>query len=87
MTEKIIRKNEYFTLVAQRRRNPNRRGIGHIHYTIRINWWVFDLEEDEQVRNIVDPTRSIGGRTATSWQFRRLEDAERIYTMLLLKWS
>ncbi len=85
--KKLLRENEYFELLYSRHRNPTKRGKGHPSYTIKCKWWAFTDEEEEQVRNVVDPNRSIGGRKATSWTFKRLEDAEKHYTMLVLKWA
>ena len=44
-------------------------------------------EFDEQVRDMVDPTRSKGGRLGYHWKYRTREEAEKMLNMLLLKWA
>ena len=55
----------------------------------RIVWWNWiDLhDQDEQVRNIVDPQRNKSGNNGSSWKFSNLKEAEQMYSMLLLRWS
>lgn len=55
----------------------------------RIVWhdWISLHHEQEQMRDIVDPHRNRSGNRGSSWKFRNQADAERIYSMLLLRWS
>ncbi len=55
----------------------------------RIVWWNWiDLhDQDEQVRDLIDPQRNKSGRNGSSWKFSNLKEAEQMYSMLLLRWS
>ena len=55
----------------------------------RIVWWdwILEHEDQEQVRDIVDPLRNKSGRNGSSWKFGSRAEAEKYYTMLLLRWS
>lgn len=55
----------------------------------RIVWWdwILEHEDQEQVRDIVDPLRNKSGRNGSSWKFSSRAEAEKYYTMLLLRWS
>ena len=41
----------------------------------------------EEVRDIIDPNRNISGKNGTRWRFRKYEDADKIWTYLMLKYS
>ena len=45
------------------------------------------LAEHDELRDMVDPDRSIGGRTAYHWKFRNLKTARKKYMMLTMRWS
>ena len=55
----------------------------------RIVWWNWiDLhDQDEQVRDIIDPQRNKSGKNGSSWKFTNRAEAEQMYSMLLLRWS
>lgn len=55
----------------------------------RIVWWDWILEHEdlERVRDIVDPLRNKSGSNGSSWKFSSRAEAEKYYTMLLLRWS
>lgn len=41
----------------------------------------------EEVRDIVDPKRNISGKNGTRWRFRKYEDADKLWTYLMLRYS
>jgi hypothetical protein len=84
---KRLRESKYFRLSCENRKDPNKRGKGHRYYTITWHNWRLPVEAEEQVRDIVDPKRNISGKRGSTWAFKKLEDAEKRYTMLLLKWG
>lgn len=55
----------------------------------RIVWWNWiDLhDQDEQLRDLIDPQRNKSGKNGSSWKFSNLKEAEQMYSMLLLRWS
>ena len=63
-----------------------RRKTGKIYYEIRLMTWMAQ-DFDEQVRDMIDPTRSKGGRLGYHWKYRTREEAEKMLSMLLLRWS
>lgn len=84
---KVLRESKYFRLVSENRKDPNKRGKGHRMYKITWYNWRLPIEDEERVRDIVDPNRNISGKNGSTWAFKRLEDAEKKYTMLLLRWA
>ena len=83
---KRIHESKYFRLTSENRKDPNKRGKGHRMYTITWHNWRLPIDE-EAVRNIVDPYRNISGRRGSSWSFKDIKQAEKIYSMLLLRWG
>ena len=55
----------------------------------RIVWynWIDLHDQDEQLRDLIDPHRNKSGRHGSSWKFSNLKEAEQMYTMLLMRWS
>lgn len=55
----------------------------------RIVWynWIDLHDQDEQLRDLIDPQRNKSGRHGSSWKFSNLKEAEQMYSMLLLRWS
>ena len=55
----------------------------------RIVWfnWIDLHDQDEQLRDLIDPHRNKSGRHGSSWKFSNLKEAEQMYSMLLLRWS
>lgn len=55
----------------------------------RIVWWDWLglHHEQEQMRDIVDPLRNRSGPNGSSWKFSNKAEAEKYYTMLLLRWA
>lgn len=82
----LIHKSRYFRLTKQNVKNVKKRGKGSRIYKIIVDAWLPDAELEE-IRNIVDPIRNIGGHDAYSWKFKDLATAQKKYTMLLLRWS
>ncbi len=83
---KTLHESKYFRLTSENRKDPNKRGKGHRYY--KITWYNWRLpDDDDKVRDIVDPNRNIGGKHGSNWAFKKLEDAEKKYTMLIMKWS
>lgn len=84
---KTIHQSRYFKLTSENKRDPNKRGKGHRHYRITMDNWRIPEEDEEAVRDIVDPQRNIGGKWGNSWMFKDLDKANKKYLMLLLRWS
>jgi len=84
---KVIHESEVFKLTRKNVRDPNKRGKGHPHYIISSNWWYLSDEEEDQVRNIVDPQRNISGKNGNSWKFKDLTEARKKYMLLIMRWS
>ena len=55
----------------------------------RIVWynWIDLHDQDEQVRDLIDPQRNKSGANGSSWKFTNRAEAEQMYSMLLLRWS
>ena len=55
----------------------------------RIVWfnWIDLHDQDEQLRDIIDPHRNKSGKHGSSWKFSNLKEAEQMYMMLLMRWS
>ena len=55
----------------------------------RIVWfnWIDLHDQDEQLRDIIDPHRNKSGKHGSSWKFSNLKEAEQMYSILLLRWS
>ena len=55
----------------------------------RIVWfnWIDLHDQDEQLRDIIDPHRNKSGKHGSSWKFSNLKEAEQMYVMLLMRWS
>lgn len=87
MKKKIIHESPLFRLSSERRRDPSKRGRGHHYYRITWHGWELPLGDEERVRDIVDPKRNIAGKSGSSWIFKDLDTAEKLYAILLLKWT
>lgn len=81
---KTINESKIFRLVELRHRKQK-----HGDPMYEIIWHSKNLpnSDEETVRNIVDPNRNIGGTYGSHWKFRDRNTAEKLYTMLVLKWS
>jgi hypothetical protein len=77
---KLLRKSEYFILSSRQNKK------GKKTYRIALDYR-FDSAELPVLRDIVDPLRNRGGVMATSWKFRHLPEAEKMFTMLVLRWG
>ncbi len=77
-----LHESKYFRLQQETNQNTGRRFY-------RIVWWdMFGLvEHADAVRDVVDPLRQRSGRNGASWKFTNRVEAERMYTMLLLRWT
>jgi plasmid replication initiation protein len=55
----------------------------------RIVWfnWIDLHDQDEQLRDLIDPHRNKSGKHGSSWKFSNLKEAEQMYSILLLRWS
>lgn len=51
------------------------------------NLWPLSVEDEERIRDVVDPQRSRSGRNGTNWKYTNRKEAEQMYSMLLLRWS
>lgn len=61
-----------------------------VHYRVEIMnlWWELDgTSMVEQVRDIVDPTRCRSGKAGTHWKYRNLDEATKVYTFLVMRFS
>ena len=84
---KVIHESKVFKLTCENRRDPNKRGKGHRHYRIVADDWYVDIDDWDNIRNIVDPKRNIGGKYGGSWVFKDLTKARKLYMMLIMRWS
>lgn len=82
---KIIHRSRYFSLVKEYIKDKKKRGKGKRVYMIIVDGW-FSSKELEEIRNVVDPKRNIGGHDAYSWKFGNLDTAQKKYNWLLMKW-
>lgn len=56
----------------------------------RISLWntgPLEYNDVEKIRDAIDPLRNRSGKTAYTWKFNNLKEAEERYTMLLLRWA
>ena len=55
----------------------------------RIVWfnWIDLHDQDEQLRDLIDPHSNKSGKHGSSWKFSNLKEAEQMYSILLLRWS
>jgi hypothetical protein len=83
---KLIRESRYCNLYSDNRRNPNKRGKGKLYYIISIKGIPPDGVREE-IRDIVDPLRNIGGKYGGHWSFKDRLVAEKMLCMLLLKYG
>lgn len=81
MMKKRLHESRCFRLQQETNRNGRR--------FYRIVWynWIDLHDQDEQVRDIIDPQRNKSGKNGSSWKFSNLKEAEQMYSMLLLRWS
>lgn len=87
--ENIIHKSKHFRLVKWKHRKSDK-----VHYRLMLvdSWYTVDdyigwKNMAEQVRDIVDPTRCRSGKAGTQWKYRNLEEATKVYTFLVVKFS
>ena len=81
----VLHKSEMFELRRVKRRKSDK-----VYYEIRLtmsNRLINDEAFVEGVRDVVDPLRNRSGRFGIHWKFRVREEAEKMLTALLLKWS
>jgi len=84
--KKILHQSRLFSLAKHNIKNPKKRGKGHAMYIITVEGW-FTSGEMEEIRNIVDPMRNLSGNGGFTWKFKNLTLAQKVYTMLLLRWG
>lgn len=82
---KTINESQTFRLVELRHRKQKHGAP--MYEIIWHNWKTMPTGDEETMRNMIDPTRGIGGNNGRHWKFRDRNVAEKIYTMLVLKWS
>lgn len=81
---KILYRSEHFVLKEMHHRKDNKKKI---HYVIMsTSDWINNGMMDE-IRDIVDPLRNKSGKHGTQWRFRKKEEAEKMFSILVLKWS
>jgi len=51
------------------------------------NLWPLNLEDVERIRDVMDPQRNKSGRNGTNWKYTNRQEAEQMYSMLLLRWA
>lgn len=78
--QKRLHESRYFRLSRCRSKN------GRVYYAVTLWNWRFPDDEDA-VRNIIDPLHNRAGRTGTNWRFSNRKEAEQMYSMLLLRWA
>ena len=79
--KKRLHESRCFRLQQETNRNGRR--------FYRIVWynWIDLHDQDEQLRDLIDPQRNKSGKNGSSWKFSNLKEAEQMYSMLLLRWS
>jgi hypothetical protein len=77
---KRLHESTYFRLVQDTNRNGRR------YYAITWHSWKLPVGAEEQVRDMLDPNRNRGANAST-WRFRNRDEAEKYYSILLLRWS
>jgi hypothetical protein len=90
-----IQKSTFFTLTKNRHRKSDK-----VHYRITMHSWpvkwnsvgfntnlLENFSFKDQVRDIVDPLRNKAGTEGTHWKFRSRDEAEKLYTALMLKFA
>lgn len=80
---KRLHESKYFRLQQETNRQNGRKLYRIVWYN---SWYNVDIEQ-EQVRDIVDPLRNKSGHHGYDWKFKNRQEAEKYYTMLLLRWS
>ena len=87
----VIYSSKHFCLLKWRHRKSDK-----VHYRLEMmdSWWAIGPSTNgelvsmaDQVRDIVDPTRCRSGHTGKHWKYRSLNEAEKMYTLLVMKFS
>ena len=87
MSKKVVRESAHFKFIHSKHNPPGSHNARPIYIIdARKGWSAMSLDMEE-VRDIVDPNRNISGKNGTRWKFRKYEDAAKIWTYLVLKYS
>jgi len=79
---KRLHESKYFRL--QQEHNTK----GRKFYRIVVwNTWPLSVEEEEKIRDVIDPMRNRSGKHGTNWKYTNRREAEQMYSMLLLRWA
>lgn len=84
---KVLHESRYFKLTEIRHRKQKKDSRNPIY---EIKWHDVlgcGYGYGEEIRNIVDPLRNIGGDRGKRWCFKDLKTAEKKYMILTLRWA
>jgi hypothetical protein len=84
--KKTIGETEYFRFLRSKHSSAGANARPIYIIDARKGWSAANLDMEE-VRDLIDPQRNISGKNGTRWKFRKYEDAAKIWTYLVLKYS
>ena len=80
---KRLNESRNFRLQQETKASNGRKFYRIVYY----HWQNISVDDEEAIRDIVDPQRNKSGRNGSSWKFSNRKEAEYYYTMLLLRWA
>jgi hypothetical protein len=83
---RILHESKHFKLTEIRHRKQKKDSRKPV-YEIKWHGIGAPFATAEEVRDVIDPLRNIGGHGARRWQFRDLKTAEKKYMMLVMRWA
>ena len=87
MGKKVVRESAHFKFIQTKHSPPGNANARPIYIIdARKGWSAMSLDMEE-VRDIIDPNRNISGKNGTRWRFRKYEDADKLWTYLMLRYS
>ena len=87
MSKKTLRESAHFLLIRSKHAPPGNQNAHPIYIIDTRKGWGAASIDMEEVRNVVDPQRNISGKNGTRWKFRKYEDADKLWTYLMLRYS
>ncbi len=87
MSKKTIRESAHFRFIQSKHSPVGAHNARPIYIIDARKGWSAASLDMEEVRNIVDPNRNISGKNGTRWKFRKYEDANKLWTYLMLRYG
>jgi hypothetical protein len=84
--KRVLHRSKYFSLSKVNYPNSGKRGKGKGFFSITCHWWRFTLEESQWIQKVLDANQDCKVSN-NSWEYRDKVKAEKLYYMMLLRWS